>query len=141
MKKRKVLELTINLPFFYGEEVRGMVERVCKKLGIGEKDTYALKNAVDEVYTNVFEHAYGGKPGKVVIQVYKEAKKITVSVRDWGKSYSFSSQKTVNLKEKVGKGETRGLGLSLTHRLVDGFSYKREGRVNEHIIVKEYEEE
>lgn len=140
MRKRKVLELIINLPFLCGEEVRGMIEGVCKKLGVGEKDTYALKSAVDEIYTNVFEHTYGGKSGKIAIQLYQGNKKLTVSVKDWGKRYGFS-QKSVNLKEKIGKGETRGLGLSLIHKLVDRFSYKRGKKINEHIIVKKYKEE
>lgn len=140
MRRKKVLELVINLPFFFGKGVREIIEEICKKLEIGEEDSYALKNAIDEIYTNVFEHAYKKKPGRIVIRLYQSNKRLTISIKDWGERYNFSSQGYVDLKEKIEKGEIRGLGLSLTHKLVDRLSYKSSKKVNEHIIVKECKE-
>jgi anti-sigma regulatory factor (Ser/Thr protein kinase) len=96
---------------------------------------YALESAVDEVYSNIIEHAYQGSPGWVRFRVYKSPQRLTLIFNDRGRGYDpVSGQLDPN--RLVLEGKEHGLGLHLVYSLMDEVRYIRRKQSNEHILVK-----
>jgi serine/threonine-protein kinase RsbW len=64
--------------------VRGMLAGIAEPLAFDAELLDDLKTAVSEACNNVVLHAYGGEPGKLVVDLGVERDSVQVVVRDWG---------------------------------------------------------
>jgi len=119
--------------------VREFIGYVCQDLNLTESVIYEIKNALDEVYINVVEHAYRDHPGPVTIRCYLDDEKLTFIFKDWGMPYDFPKRRRLDLVRIIKDGLSRGLGLPMVYRLMDRVEY-RPGQIatehNEHILEK-----
>ncbi len=128
------LKTTSALPCL--QAVREFVGHVCLGLNLVEQATYEIKNALDEVYINIVEHAYEGCSGLISIKCYLDNKKISFVFKDWGKQYAFPKKRKIDLRRIVKEGFSRGLGLPMVYRLMDRVVYRPGESSNEHVLEK-----
>lgn len=98
--------------------------------------TYNIILAVHEVCTNIVEHAYAGKDGRIKISICLDEKpdRIVVDVYDKGQQFDFDLTPTPNLDEAL----VRGYGLFLVRELVDEVSYYPSAEQNHWRLMKKF---
>lgn len=93
--------------------------------------------AVVEAATNVLEHAYGGVPGHPVqLRFRVEGGEFRVEVCDRGVRLRAPRRSELDLEQHASERRTGGLGIHLMERIMDGVSYRRDGRFNVCCLVK-----
>ena len=101
-----------------------ITEMLSRVEDIQDRDSliYGMQLAVQEVCTNIVDHAYGNQPGHrlaVVITLDEAHRRVVAEFRDSGASFDPSSVHAPDLVE----GQVRGYGLFLIRQLVDDFGY------------------
>jgi len=120
--------------------IGAVVRHFCEPLtGFGEDDRYNLELAVDEAVANVIEHAYAaGMPAeirRVEITLKADGNRVTVEVRDWGKSFSPEAVPAPDLDQ----AQEHGYGLFLMRSLVDGLEFRADATEGNTVtLVKGY---
>lgn len=106
--------------------------------GLDEKASYRLHLAVDEIATNIIAHGYGkeGINGVLELWVEIDEKSLTVCIEDTGLSYDPRQyHRPDDLDLPPDQRPVGGLGVYLTLRSVDRFSYERIGDRNRHTLI------
>ena len=100
---------------------------------ISESDRIKLISVIDELATNVVEHAYSGKDNdkKIKILLKKKEKRIYAVVEDYGVGF---------LHDKKSK-EEGGFGLKIVEGVVDSLRIVEKDKGTKIEIVKSIEEE
>jgi sigma-B regulation protein RsbU (phosphoserine phosphatase) len=76
--------------------------------------------AVDEACQNVIRHAYGGKPGEIVLEIERSGDRVVVWVRDFARPVDVSKIEPRPL-EDVRAG---GLGVHLIREVMDEWRFE-----------------
>ena len=115
--EKEINRIKIFIPSFLGSlsTVRAMVRVYLREHNISELDEVQILSVVDELTTNVIEHAYSYSEGEieVVLNIYKET--VFLTVEDFGKGYD----------ESLDSKEDGGFGLSIARKLVDDFRIEK----------------
>ena len=108
------------------EQVDGIPER--------ETVTYNILLSVHEICTNIIEHAYGNKGGRIEIEIQMDERSgiLTVDIFDQGRSFDLEAVPQPDLDN----APIRGYGLFLVHELMDDVSYVTAGERNHWRLVK-----
>lgn len=88
--------------------------------GLNEKAVYAVQMAVDEAFTNIIEHAFGGERDEEVecrFSVSRDA--LTVTLKDCGVSFNPDEIQDPDLEAPLEEREVGGLGLFFMRQLMD----------------------
>ena len=95
---------------------------------------YNIILAVHEICTNVVEHAYAGKEGRIKIVICLDDKPdhIIVDIYDTGKHFDLAATSTPDLDEAL----VRGYGLFLIRELMDEVSYWPSAEQNHWQLMK-----
>ena len=94
--------------------------------------------AVDEIATNIIAHGYGqeGDQGDLELWVEIDDKSLTVCIEDTGLRYDPRQyRRPQDLDLPPDQRPVGGLGVYLTLRSVDRFSYERFGDRNRHTLI------
>lgn len=103
--------------------IRSFVRQGVSKLGGSEDDKFAFQLATDEAATNVFEHAYAGQDGKILVTVSRESDALVVCIRDWGRPFDPDRVPPPDLDAPLEERPEGGLGLFLIRKFTDDVSY------------------
>jgi sigma-B regulation protein RsbU (phosphoserine phosphatase) len=103
----------------FQEAISDYIEQLAPRLGINEKALCDIQVAVCEAATNCQEHAYGGKNGKVRIEVEKKNDKVVVRVLDWGDSVEVEKVPTPNITTDLDELDLEGLGVMMMRKAMD----------------------
>lgn len=127
------------------EPIREYVSRAGKAAGLDDSSVYQLCLAVDEIATNVVLHGYeeAGLSGNVTLQSTVDNGRLTIHLRDNGKSYDPSKHDIPDEDDLALPLEDRpvgGLGILLALDGVDDLQYEATDRGNEHRFVKKLPE-
>jgi len=122
-----LVELTIPAEYRYlsvvGACVGALLERVEE---IEERDSvaYNIKLALHEICTNIVEHAYGGRGGRIqiTIQLRQDPRRLVVELRDSGSPFDWASVREPDLSVP----QESNYGLFLARNLLDELRYQRE---------------
>ena len=109
-------------------ELRKFARRAAKATGLSEKAVYAVQMAVDEAFTNIIEHAYGGESDeKVECQCVIGEDGLTIWMRDCGTGFNPEDIKDPDLDAPLEERTAGGLGLFFMRQLMDEvqFSFKQ----------------
>jgi len=129
--------LTIPSSTRFLEDVRDFVTKRAQAAEFSDSDIEQLKIAVDEACTNVIKHAYNGEGEHVIdIAVIVAKDRLTVRIRDRGRSFNPKSYTEPNLIEFAKSRRSGGLGVHIMNRLMDRVEYRSRGGVNECRLVK-----
>jgi len=114
---KKKFELVSN-----SEVLSPLRQELRQLLGLGgweKKSAEEILLAVDEVLTNIIRHAYGGKPGKMVILFEDSPEKTEIVLEDHGKKFDPTQLPPPELPcHKPG-----GLGVHFIRTLMDRVVY------------------
>jgi sigma-B regulation protein RsbU (phosphoserine phosphatase) len=96
-------------------DLRAFCKAWAEYAGLGEPDTYNVILACDEIFTNVYRHAYNGHPGRIRCDATIGLTAITFLIRHWGIGLPSEGDKPAGPEEsRIG-----GYGLPFVRRVFD----------------------
>jgi len=104
--------------------VREFVGRAATDSGLKPSSVYAVQLAVDEAFSNIIEHAYGGECLENVqcsCEITDEA--LVVKLRDCGQSFRPGKVPTPNLTTDLQNRKIGGLGLYFMRQMMDDVDF------------------
>jgi serine/threonine-protein kinase RsbW len=120
------------------DRVRDFVAGLAEKCGLEPAAVYAVQLAVDEAFSNIIEHAYGGESDESIECTGKVTKKdLTITLQDCGKSFNPESVPEPDLMADLEDREVGGLGLYFIRQLMDDvqFEFVRHPETGQHCNV------
>jgi serine/threonine-protein kinase RsbW len=99
--------------------IREFVAGTGRDLGLSVEMIEAFQLAVDEACTNVVEHGYEGRGGRIEVTMEAEKDQVRATVRDWGHSFDPDAVPVPDVDAPLEKRALGGLGLFLIRQLMD----------------------
>jgi serine/threonine-protein kinase RsbW len=107
--------------------VREFVAKQASGMGFSEKGVYAFQMAVDEAFTNIVEHAYGGECHQdVECTCLTGERYLTVIMKDCGDTFDPQNVPEPDLDTDLANRPVGGLGLFLIRQLMDEVTFETE---------------
>jgi anti-sigma regulatory factor (Ser/Thr protein kinase) len=102
------------------DQVREFVGAAAQKCGLDASAVYAVKLAVDEAFSNIIEHAYGGEClENIECQCQIADSDLIVTLRDCGFPFNPAAVPDPNLTSELEDRDIGGLGLYFIRQLMD----------------------
>jgi len=118
-------------------QVRAHIRSVTRRLGADSSAVSGLVQAVDEWVTNVTVHGYGGAPGPVDIEVWRDGPDITVRVRDRAPVFDPATAPAFDPAVPLERRPFGGMGIALIRDLSATFDHRAlPGGGNEVTIIR-----
>src|SRR5580704_7053921 len=118
--------------------IREKVQAECISLKMAPKNGFILLFVVDELSSNIMEHAHATW---MDLRIDSNEKRFTATLRDDGVPFDTGAEVAEAKDKKItGEGGERRLGLSLIGRLVDKIVYGRDKGVNQVVLEKAWQE-
>ncbi len=129
MTKERNVSLTVPALPEYVDLVRLTLYGIASKMKFSFEDIEDMKVAVSEACNNAVLHAYGGEDGKIEVQFLFEVDELSITVRDYGRSFTLAeSRESPSLHGKsIEEIQSGGLGLYLMQALMDRVEVQHEG--------------
>lgn len=111
------------------DHVREFVGDAAQKCGLDAAAIYAVQLAVDEGFSNIIEHAYGGEClEKIECKCQIADSGLTVTLRDCGVPFDPTAIHDPDLAAELEERDIGGLGLYFIRQLMDEveFSFMRD---------------
>lgn len=123
MDKRKDLELQASDGTLY--TVLDAIEEYLAENKCPEDIKTAILIAVEEIYVNIAHYAYGGKPGKAIVQmeITQDPKVCRVVFKDRGTPYNPLEKKDPDITLSAEERKPGGLGIFMVKQCVDHVEY------------------
>jgi serine/threonine-protein kinase RsbW len=124
--------------FYSLSAITQFVTRIAESAGLDPKAIYDVQMAVDEAFSNIIEHAYGGE-GRGPIQCTCRVRddQLIVILRDYGHPFDPSSVPGPDLCANLEKRSSGGLGLFFMQQLMDQVQFESEpGAGNTLTLIK-----
>lgn len=128
--------LTVKSDMSEIEKVRRFLEKTLNSLSLSEEAYYLIELSILEMCINIIRYAYPKEKGNIVLKIWNQKKKIFFEIRDWGIPFDPREAKEPDVREMVKQGQTGGLGIFLSRRLMNGFEYRREESQNILLMYK-----
>ncbi len=106
------------------EWVREFVGQAASDCGLKPSEVYAVQLAVDEAFSNIIEHAYGGECLENVqcsCEISNDA--LEIKLRDCGQSFRPGKVPTPDLTADLHSRKIGGLGLYFMRQLMDDVDF------------------
>lgn len=131
MKERIELEFPSDTSYLY--KIREFVRNHALRAGFSEDDIDKIELAVDELCSNVIEHAYDMKEGEFKVILEANAYQFKIQVIDQGKPFPEEKLEELSSKPDIEKyvkeRRSGGLGLYIMKQLMDSVEYRRDPRL------------
>jgi len=111
------------------DNVREFISTAARKCGLNASGIYAAQLAVDEAFSNIIEHAYGGESQEVIkCTCLISADSLVIQLCDFGKPFNPASILDPDLDAELEDRDVGGLGLYFIRQLMDEveFTFFRE---------------
>jgi serine/threonine-protein kinase RsbW len=111
------------------DHVREFVGGAAQKCGLDASAIYAVQLAVDEGFSNIIEHAYGGEClEKIECKCQIADAGLTITLRDCGVPFDPMAVPDPDLEAELEERDIGGLGLYFIRQLMDEveFSFMRD---------------
>ena len=95
------------------------VSRACNEAGIDGESAFAVRLAVEEAFTNIMEHGYGGRGGPVSIAFEIDARRVQVVMLDEAAPFDPADAPPADLDAALEDRLPGGLGWHLVHQVMD----------------------
>ncbi|HEX2909313.1 MAG TPA: ATP-binding protein [Chloroflexia bacterium] len=104
---------------------------------LDETSSYKLRQAVDEIVTNIVEHGYAeaSEPGVIGLQARIEPEALVIEIEDWGLPFDLRKVKAPDLKAAMHERGIGGLGIYLALMNVDHILYERVNDCNRNQLI------
>jgi serine/threonine-protein kinase RsbW len=84
-----------------------------------------LRLAVEEVCTNIIQHAYGGRPGPIRIDFRESGSRYLITIEDQAEPFDPSSAPAADLSSGWEERRPGGQGWHLVKNVVEEVRYER----------------
>jgi len=102
------------------DNVREFVGHAAQKCGLDASAIFATQLAVDEAFSNIIEHSYGGECfNKIECKCQTDNSGLTITLRDCGTPFDPSVVPNPDLAADLEDRDIGGLGLYFIHQLMD----------------------
>lgn len=116
-------------------QIREFVVQAARNAGFNQKDVYAIELAVDEAFTNIIEHAYGGEGiGDIECHCDFEQGELIITLQDRGQPFNPEGIPEPDFSVGIEKLKPRGAGLYIMKKMMDKIEYSRD-RQGRNILV------
>ncbi len=120
------------------EKVQESVEQYLLKHGCDQATLMTIQVAVEELYVNVANYAYGGETGDMIMQLYmQEGNMFTMVFKDWGVPYNPLEKEDPDTTLSAEDRQIGGLGIYIVKQTMDKVEYVYEDKCNILTIQKE----
>ena len=124
-QKESTQSATFPAQFKSLDEVREFAARQAEMCGFEPDEIYAVKMAVDEGFTNIIEHAYGGEcQEEIECSCQTNDDVITITLIDCGQPFNPLGVPEPDLESDLDDRMIGGLGLFFIRQLMDEVSFK-----------------
>lgn len=128
-------KITLTAQFENLDRVREFVGEAAEQGNLSPAGVYAVQLAVDEAFSNIVEHAYGGEclePIECTCQLSQDG--LTITLRDCGTPFNPLEIPDPDLCADLEEREIGGLGLYFIRQLMDEvrFTFKYEPEIGKH---------
>ena len=117
-------------------KIRFFIRKNVRLSEISEKEFYIIELSLLEICINIIRYAYPRKKGSIYLKTWQEKRKFYFEIKDDGIPFNPAKVKKPDIEEIMNSRKKGGLGVYLTKKLMDGFSYKRENDQNVLTIYK-----
>lgn len=101
------------------------IAKAAERAGFNEIEVYELQLAVDEAFSNIIEHAYGGEGlGDIECYCFDSEDSFKITLHDWGKAFDPDSIPKPDFTLPIEKMNSRGAGLVLIRKIMDDISFR-----------------
>jgi len=107
------------------DHVREFVGQAAQACGMDETAVYQVQLAVDEAFTNIVEHAYGGECDEEIqctCQICNQG--LSITLRDCGRSFDPTGVPDPDLDATLQERQVGGLGVYFIRQLMDEVEFK-----------------
>jgi len=105
-------------------DIRAFIRARAEAAGAEPGHRDDLVQAVDELVTNVIEHGYGERPGRVEVEVERAPSGLVVRIRDGAPAFDPSSVPTPRLDLPLAERPFGGMGVHLARTLTDAMRHR-----------------
>ena len=106
------------------DRVRDFVGEQAEQSGLEPAAVYAVQLAVDEAFSNIIEHAYGGESDeKVECTTQVTRNELIITLLDCGNPFNPESVPDPDLEAALEEREIGGLGLYFIRQLMDDVEF------------------
>lgn len=116
--------------------IRSFVGETAHVLGGSEDDAFACELACDEAAANIFNHAFEGKAGRVLIKIWRHENKLVMQMHYHGKSFDPSKIPEPDLHAPLENRPTGGLGLYFMRQLMDEVTFEFDNVVGNMLTMR-----
>ena len=107
-------------------ELLAFVEQACVRADVEQDVLFDVRLAVEEVVTNVIEHAYAGQEaGPVTVRFVREPGRVVVTIEDLARPFDPATVPPVDPTAPLEARRIGGLGWHLVRRIMDEVRYER----------------
>ena len=117
-------------------EVMDFVDGILEENGASMRTQMQVDLAVEEIYVNIANYAYGDGVGKAEISVESKDGELTIVFKDSGVEYNPLEKEDPDITLSAEERQIGGLGVFLTKKNMDSVSYSYENGQNVFTMVK-----
>ena len=112
------------------DDVMGFTDAFLGRIGCGAKAQMQIDLAIEELFVNVANYAYGGEAGPVRIRLSESGGVVTVVVSDDGVPYDPLQKEDPDTALSADERPIGGLGIFIVKKNMDSVVYTRENGSN-----------
>lgn len=117
-------KITLPARFSSLSKVRKFVVAFAAECGLMQVDIDSVELAVDEAFSNIIEHSYGGESGELIeCACLETSDRILIILKDCGKPFDPDIIPDPDLNATLEERKIGGLGMYFMSRLMDNISY------------------
>ena len=102
-----------------------MTEAFCRRAGLPEQLTFKAQVVLEELFVNIFLHAYQNEAGQAVITLQDGDGALLLRVEDQGPAFDPLAQRAPDLQKRFTEGLPGGAGLVLLRSMATDMRYTR----------------
>ena len=124
MTKGKRFELEVEAALENLSVIGHFIADTMEGLGADQETIYKVQLAVDEACTNIVQHAYSGRGGRIRLICAIVDDEFIIKIRDKGRPFDPNSVPVPDLGADLDKRKIGGLGIYFMKKMMDEISYK-----------------
>lgn len=122
-------DLTLRAELAEIDKARAFLRDTLAAFRLDEAELFKLELALVEICVNITRYAYRGDPGPIRLTFWTFPA-VSLEIRDSGRAFDPRLVPPPDLESLAVSGRRGGLGVYLARKLVDEFTYRREGNEN-----------
>jgi anti-sigma regulatory factor (Ser/Thr protein kinase) len=111
------------------DKARDFLRRTLAPFRLDEEELFKLELALVEICVNITRYAYRDEPGPIHLTLWTHPA-VSLEIRDAGRAFDPRLVPPPDLESLAVSGRRGGLGVYLARKLVDEFTYRRDGSEN-----------